>query len=148
MSDSNQIAPKLDDVLRKKPGHHFDEDEEPKPPPGFFQSDLFQKITMSISALVAIYSACMAALLAYFVPQLCCPQDYTVQQYIDGMPFCYNPTTQLKISGPICSQQQNFDWSTDTPFNKFVVVINLVTLVMILAVFVIEYLRETFLIER
>ncbi len=86
MSDSIQIAPKLDDALQKKPHPHFDEDEESKPPPGFFQSDLFQKITMSINVLIAIYSACMAALLAYFVPQLCCPQvSHCCQKPFFGM---------------------------------------------------------------
>jgi hypothetical protein len=40
---------------------------------GFFQSDFFQKIEITVSALVAIYSACTAALLSLFVPQLCCP---------------------------------------------------------------------------
>jgi hypothetical protein len=69
MSDSMQTA----DALQKKP-HVHDDDDIKTGPQTFFESDLFQKITMSINALVAIYSACMAALLAYFVPQLCCPQ--------------------------------------------------------------------------
>ena len=60
-----------------------DGDEEPKENPGFYQGDLFQKITMTISTLVAIFSAFMAALMAFFIPQLCCP-DVTL-----ALPFFF-----------------------------------------------------------
>ena len=53
--------------------HPADEEEGPVKPVGFFQSDLYQQIMMTINTAIAIYSACMAALLALFVPQICCP---------------------------------------------------------------------------
>jgi hypothetical protein len=37
------IAADSQESLQKKPGQHHDEDEDPTAPPGFFQSDLFQK---------------------------------------------------------------------------------------------------------
>ena len=51
----------------------LDEDDDVAPPAGFFESDFFQRIVVTISVLVAVYSAVMAALLAIFVPQHCCP---------------------------------------------------------------------------
>jgi hypothetical protein len=57
----------------RKPLGGNDEDEDNQMPKGFFESDLFQQLVMTVNTLVAIFSACMAALLSLFVPQLCCP---------------------------------------------------------------------------
>jgi hypothetical protein len=40
---------------------------------GFFKSDAFQRIAMTVQTLISIWAAIMAALLSLFVPQLCCP---------------------------------------------------------------------------
>jgi hypothetical protein len=39
---------------------------------GFFKSDAFQRIILTIQALIATYAAVMASMLSVFVPQLCC----------------------------------------------------------------------------
>ena len=53
---------------------HGDDDDDVAPPAGLFESDAFQRIVVTLSVLVAVYSAVMAALLAIFVPQHCCPK--------------------------------------------------------------------------
>jgi hypothetical protein len=49
-----------------------DEEDETAPPVGFFGSDNFQRIVITINVSVAIYSAVMAAMLSVFIPQHCC----------------------------------------------------------------------------
>ncbi len=53
---------------------HGEDDDDVAPPAGFFESDAIQRSVVTISVLVALYSAVMAALLAIFVPQHCCPK--------------------------------------------------------------------------
>ncbi len=40
---------------------------------GFFQSDTFQRIMLTVNAAISVFAATMAALLGILVPQLCCP---------------------------------------------------------------------------
>ena len=56
--------------------HHVveeDDDETAQVAAGFFASDAFQRVLVTINVLVALYSAAMAAGLSIFVPQRCCP---------------------------------------------------------------------------
>ncbi len=55
---------------------HGEDDDDVAPPASFFESDAVQRSVVIISVLVAIYSAVMAALLAIFVPQHCCPKVF------------------------------------------------------------------------
>jgi hypothetical protein len=60
---------------------HGEDDDDVAPPAGLFESDAFQRIVVTVSVLVAIYSAVMAALLAIFVPQHCCPKVEITRLY-------------------------------------------------------------------
>ena len=80
-----------------------EDDEDTAKPTGFFQSDFFQQITMTINTLIAIYSACMAALLSLFVPQLCCP-DVSFQCFFQERINCYEIVivNDFNFSGNFC----------------------------------------------
>jgi hypothetical protein len=59
--------------LDKRKNHVEEEDDETaQVAAGFFSSDAFQRILVTINVLVAVYSAAMAAGLSVFVPQRCC----------------------------------------------------------------------------
>ena len=69
--------PKLNAQSKSKDEPHhvaMDDEDDTAPSVGFFASDTFQRILVTINISVAIYSAVMAAMLSVFVPQHCCPE--------------------------------------------------------------------------
>ena len=66
----NEVAHKDENTIKNEGG---EDEDDTAPTTGFFGSDNFQRLVVTINVLLALYSALMAALLSVFVPQRCCP---------------------------------------------------------------------------